>query len=84
MPEEKGVALAYCSIHGNTEKAALLLRDFLAGAGETVEVFDLCRCDMSAAVAAAFNAARPPYSDQWSAEAARASVALTAVRDYLS
>ncbi len=54
VPEEKGVALAYCSIHGNTEKAALLLRDFLAGAGETVEVFDLCRCDMSAAVAAAF------------------------------
>ena len=38
----------------------------------------------SADVAAAFNAARPPYSDQWSAEAARASVALTAVRDYLS
>ena len=30
VPEEKGVALAYCSIHGNTEKAALLLRDFLA------------------------------------------------------
>ena len=54
VPEEKGVALAYCSIHGNTEKAALLLRDFLAGAGEAVEVFDLCRCDMSAAVAAAF------------------------------
>lgn len=54
VPEERGIALAYCSIHGNTEKAALLLRDFLTEAGETVEVFDLARDDMSAAVAAAF------------------------------
>lgn len=53
-PEEKGVTLAYCSIYGNTEKAAFLLRDFLEGAGETVAVFDLSRCDMSAAVASAF------------------------------
>lgn len=53
-PEEKGVTLAWCSIHGNTEKAALLLRDFLEEAGETAACFDLSRCDMSAAVASAF------------------------------
>lgn len=35
-------------------------------------------------VAAAFNAARITRADQWSAELARASVALTAVRDYLA
>lgn len=35
-------------------------------------------------VAAAFNAARTARADQWSAELARASVALTAVRDYLA
>lgn len=53
-PEEKGVTLAWCSIHGNTEKAALLLRDFLEKAGEEVACFDLSRCDLSAAVASAF------------------------------
>lgn len=35
-------------------------------------------------VVAAFNGARTARADQWSAELARASVALTAVRDYLA
>lgn len=53
-PEDKGITLAYCSIHGNTREAALLLRELLEAAGERVECFDLARCDMAAAVAAAF------------------------------
>lgn len=53
-PEDKGVTLAYCSIHGNTAEAAMLLREYLEAAGERVESFDLSRCDQSAAVAAAF------------------------------
>lgn len=53
-PEDKGVTLAYCSIHGNTAEAALLLKELLEAAGERVACFDLARCDMSAAVAAAF------------------------------
>lgn len=53
-PEDKGVTLAYCSIHGNTAEAALLLRELLEAAGERVACFDLARCDMAAAVAAAF------------------------------
>ena len=53
-PEDKGTTLAYCSIHGNTAQAALLLRELLEAAGERVECFDLARCDMSEAVEAAF------------------------------
>jgi len=53
-PEDKGIALAYCSIHGNTREAALLLRELLEATGERVACFDLARCDLSAAVAAAF------------------------------
>lgn len=53
-PEDRGVALAYCSIHGNTGEAAMLLKEYLEQAGETLEVFDLARCDMAEAVGAAF------------------------------
>ena len=53
-PEEKGTLVAYGTLHGNTEKAALYLADQLRQAGETVEVMDLARCDLSEAVAQAF------------------------------
>lgn len=53
-PEDQGVALAYCSIHGNTQQAAMLLKEYLEQAGEKLEVFDLARCDMAEAVEAAF------------------------------
>ena len=53
-PEDRGVTLAYCSIHGNTAQAAQLLLAELEAAGEKVESFDLARCDMAEAVEAAF------------------------------
>ena len=54
-PEEEGVLIAYASIHGNTAKAAGLMRGILEeqGCGK-VSVMDLSRCDQSAAVAEAF------------------------------
>lgn len=54
-PETPGVVIAYASVYGNTKKAALLLADRLSEAGcANVVLHDLCRCDMSAAVADAF------------------------------
>lgn len=53
-PEDQGVTLAYCSIHGNTQQAAMLLKEYLEELGEKLEVFDLARCDMAEAVEAAF------------------------------
>ena len=52
--EEEGIVIAYTSVYGNTEKAALLLADKLNARGATVKVYDLARCDMAAAVADAF------------------------------
>ena len=53
--EEKGVVIAYSSIHGNTRKAALKLAEELGGRGEkNVVVYDLSRCDMAKAVADSF------------------------------
>ena len=54
-PEEEGVCLAYTSIYGNTKKAVDLLAQKLRENGcPKLEIFDLARCDMSAAVASAF------------------------------
>lgn len=54
-PEDKGILLAYASIHGNTRKAALQLADMLREAGaEKVAVTDLARDDMAEAVEDAF------------------------------
>ncbi len=53
-PEEPGVAICFCTIHGNTGQAAQMLREMLEAMGVNVAFFDLARCDMSAAVAAAF------------------------------
>ena len=53
-PETEGVLIAYASMHGGTEAAALKLSEMLREKGvETVE-FDLCRCDLSAVLAGAF------------------------------
>ena len=54
-PEEEGICLAYTSIYGNTKKAVDLLAQKLRENGcPKLEIFDLARCDMSAAVASAF------------------------------
>ena len=53
--EEDGVVIAYTSVYGNTKSAVLLLEEELKLRGvEKVYLFDLARCDMAAAVAAAF------------------------------
>ena len=53
--ETEGVCIAYASVYGNTKKAALLLAEELCAEGKKVSVYDLARCDMSAAVADAFH-----------------------------
>lgn len=54
-PENKGVFVAYASIHGNTAKAAQLLAEQLKEAGvEKVALSDLTRDDMSEAIEDAF------------------------------
>lgn len=54
-PEEDGVLIAYTSVYGNTEKAALTLKDMLIGRGyKNVAIRNLIRCDMTEAVADAF------------------------------
>jgi len=52
--ETDGVFIAYCSIHGNTEKAALLLASLLEEAGVKVSTADLARDDMAECVEDAF------------------------------
>ncbi len=52
--EEEGTVVAYASIYGNTRRAAELLAKSLKEKGENVVVYDLARCDLSEAVAAAF------------------------------
>ena len=54
QPEEKGVLVAYASIHGNTKKAALELTDMLKELGVNAVPFDLTRQDWAAAVGEAF------------------------------
>ena len=53
-PEESGVALAYTSVYGNTEKAALYLKEKLESLGVKVALSDLARCDMAEAIEDAF------------------------------
>ncbi len=53
-PEEKGVLVAYASIHGHTARAALELADMLKAEGLQVETVDLTRRDWAEAVAGAF------------------------------
>ena len=53
-PESRGTVVAYASIYGNTRRAAERLSEMLRERGECIEVFDLARCDMAEATAAAF------------------------------
>jgi len=53
-PEERGVLVAYASIHGNTACAALELADMLKAEGLKAEALDLTRRDWAEAVAGAF------------------------------
>ncbi len=53
--ETEGVVIAYTSVYGNTQKAALLLAERLREKGcPRVAVNDLARCDMAEAVEDAF------------------------------
>ena len=53
--ESEGIVIAYTSIYGNTKAGVELLVRKLAEQGRTdVEVYDLARCDIHAAVAASF------------------------------
>lgn len=55
QPEEKGILIAYASIHGNTEIAAKKMASILEKKGaENVVLYDLARADVAAVVADAF------------------------------
>ncbi len=53
-PENKGIFVAYASIHGNTAFAANEFARILKDKGEKVVVTDLSRCDIAEAVEDAF------------------------------
>ena len=54
-PEERGVVVAYASIHGNTAEVARKFADILRAKGaKNVILADLSRCDMAKAVEDAF------------------------------
>lgn len=54
-PEVDGIFIAYCSIHGNTEKAALKLYDILKEkTDKNIAISDLSRSDMAENVEDAF------------------------------
>ena len=60
-PEDKGILVAYASIHGNTGEAANRLADILREKGaEKVVVSDLAREDMAEVIEDAFR-----YSGKW-------------------
>lgn len=53
-PEDKGIVVAYASIHGHTKAAVQELIQMLEEKGQKVSVFDLARCDMAEAVEDAY------------------------------
>ena len=54
-PESKGIFIAYCSLHGNTRKAALALADIIREKSDVkVSTADLAREDLHEAVEDAF------------------------------
>ena len=54
-PEDKGILIAYASIHGNTAKVAKKLKEILESKGaEKVAITDLARDDMAEAIEDAF------------------------------
>ncbi len=53
--EEEGIVIAYTSVYGNTKKAVELMKSKLLALGAPkVVLYDLARCDMSAAIADSF------------------------------
>ncbi len=54
QPETDGVVIAYTSVYGHTRQAATYLEERLRESGRPCVLYDLARCDMSQAVAAAF------------------------------
>ena len=55
MPEEKGILIAFASIHGNTGKAAREFAQILEKKTDVpIKVYDLARADMPTVVAEAF------------------------------
>lgn len=54
QPEKEGVLIACASIHGHTMEACEKLKDMLERLGDTAIIVDLCRADLSQAVALAF------------------------------
>ena len=55
QPEDKGVFIAYCSLHGNTEEAALKLAEIIKDNSDVkVSTSDLARDDMAEAIEDAF------------------------------
>ena len=54
QPEERGVLVAFASIHGHTARAARELAGMLHGLGVKTRLFDLAREDWAEAVAQAF------------------------------
>ena len=54
-PEDEGIFIAYCSLHGNTEKAARKLAEILEAKGAPkVAISDLSRDDMAECIEDAF------------------------------
>lgn len=54
-PEDEGILVAYASIHGNTKKAAMKLKEILETKGaKKVAITDLSRDDMAEAIEDAF------------------------------
>lgn len=54
-PEDEGILVAYASIHGNTRKAAIKLKEILEAKGaKKVVITDLSRDDMAEAIEDAF------------------------------
>lgn len=53
-PEVDGVFLAYASIHGNTAKGAMALKEMLERRGVKVAMADVCRADVAECVEDAF------------------------------
>lgn len=56
--ESEGVLIAYASIHGSTATAASILASMMESKGVEVKLIDLCRTDVSVAVAEAFRMKR--------------------------
>ena len=55
QPEDEGILVAYASIHGNTRKAAIKMKEILEAKGaKKVAITDLSRDDMAEAIEDAF------------------------------